>query len=190
MGNQLTTTSKQELSTISNNGLAIYSPRELAKSYRHVTLPVQAACSGEKSLALLTKELGEKKITALLKLHLIDLNEKLNAKRPLTEAMIVEIAEEIISLFPLLNFADVNLILRNAKTGVYGEMYDCINEAKVLGWFRSYFNERCDACGELSRRENQNQKTNLFDRSSSGKTLHQLYNDEQYKEFKNKIKIK
>lgn len=91
----------------------------------------------------LRAKFGAEKVEAVIKLHLIDLCENVNLKRPLRDAQVDNIAREIVSEYYYLTIADVHVIFRNAKTGVYGEFYESLDMPKVMTWFREYFKDRC-----------------------------------------------
>ncbi len=138
--------------------LEIYNPKQLAKDFAQVKHPLQCIDSGGDNLFALRRNFGNNKVLALIKLYLIELNELLNLKRSLTEAMIDAIADELIASFSMLNMADVHLVFRRAKTGYYGELYESLNMPKVLSWFADYFEERCSAAAERSVNEAQQYK--------------------------------
>ena len=141
--NKLATTTKTEF-------LETYSPKALQLQFREVTTVALALQTKSKSIALLKNEYPEEKLAALIKLQLIDLNDMLNLKRPLSETQIDTIADEIFTQYFHLTMADIYLIFRRAKTGHYGEFYESINMPKVLSWFRTYFDERCEEAARQS----------------------------------------
>ncbi len=105
------------------------------------------------SLARLRAEYGTQKIEAIIKLHLIDLCENVNLKRPLRDTQVDNIAREIVAEFYSLTIADIHVIFRKAKTGEYGEFYESLDMPKVLSWFRGYFSDRCTAAAQQSVNE-------------------------------------
>lgn len=104
------------------------------------------------------KTYGIKHIEAYIKVWLIDLNQSVNATRPLTEYQIDETAYMIVAEHYNLTIADINVIFKNAKTGKYGDLYGTISMDKILKWFEDYFNERGNIAGEMSRREHDKRK--------------------------------
>ncbi|MBO7625392.1 MAG: hypothetical protein J6S82_08850 [Bacteroidales bacterium] len=153
MENQSLTTTSGALQKSCSVSLAALTPKALQSSCKGIATPLQAADSGMPCMAVLVREYGAEKVEALIKLQLVELNELLNLKRPLTERMIDVIASDIVSDFRDLNMADVWLVFRRARSGHYGELYESLNTAKVEGWFHEYFNERCSAAEEESIRE-------------------------------------
>lgn len=69
------------------------------------------------SLAVLRRDYGNDKIEAIIKLHLIDLCENVNLKRPLRDTQVDNIAREVVAEYYNLTIADVHVIFRKAKTG-------------------------------------------------------------------------
>jgi len=59
-------------------------------------------------------------------------------------------AEMIADEFNKLTLADVYLVFKRAKAGVYGELYDRIDGQIILSWFRKHLNERLEASEERS----------------------------------------
>ena len=153
MENQSLMTTSSALRKNSSGSLAAYTPKALQMSCRGIATPLQAARSGNPCMAFLVRDHGAEKVEALVKLQLVELNELLNLRRPLTEHMIDVIASDIVSDFRSLNMADVWLVFRRARSGYYGELYESVNTAKVEGWFREYFEERCADAEEQSIRE-------------------------------------
>ena len=158
--------------------LKIYSPKEMQIAFKNITSAIEAIGAGTDAICTLANTLGSEKVCALIKLHLIELNEILNLKKPLTERMIDVIAEDIMDEFKLLTMADVYLVFKRIRTGYYGEMYESINGAKMIPWFREYFHERCDCAAEISIREHEENKQEVFPRKDDG-----------FKDFKRNYKI-
>lgn len=141
---------EKSVTTTSNEFLTTYNPKSLSLAFKEVKTALACIDSGGASLYALSNAHGAKKVEALIKLYMIELNNMLNLKRSLTEEMIDAIAEELLASFSMLNMADVHLVFRRAKTGYYGELYENVNMPKVLGWFVGYFDERCSAAAQRS----------------------------------------
>ncbi len=101
---------------------------------------------------------SEKQIEAYIKIWVIDLNESINLKRQLMEHQIDEIAFFIVSDFKNITIADIKVVFTNAKTGAYGELYESLSMDKILGWFRQYFDSRCNVAGARSMRKSEKHK--------------------------------
>jgi len=135
--------------------LTTLTPKALHQSYRGLQTIEQAIEVGADRIGALVRAYSPEKVAALLKLQLIELNELLQLNKPLTEQAIDLIADELITNYSQLTIADVYLVLRRARTGVYGQFYESLNMPKVVGWFREYFDERCDVYAMRSQRESE-----------------------------------
>lgn len=83
---------------------------------------------------------------AIIKLNIAALDRFLHLKNPLGEDEIDFIAEQIVDEFGgALTFADLHVVLTNAKAGRYGKFYERLSAPDVLDWFRKYYDERLDA---------------------------------------------
>lgn len=88
---------------------------------------------------------------AIIKLNIAALDRFLQLKNPLGEDGIDFIAEQIVNEFGgALTFADLHVVLTNAKAGRYGNLYERLSPPVVLDWFRKYYNERLDAAFEYN----------------------------------------
>jgi hypothetical protein len=125
---------------------------------RGVTTIKQALAMPSHSLAAIKRASGIKQIEALIKIHLINLNDLLNLNKPLTEAAIDEIASEVVSKYYALTMADVYLIFNRAKCGHNGQFFESINITKVMSWFSDYFRERCEVAATASLDFHSNKK--------------------------------
>lgn len=148
---------KPELPATTNSAqLTTYVPGELSqdirdlRTVRDVLALVEQNRGAFPSLARLRADFGSDKIETVIKLHLIDLRENLNLKRPLRDNQIDNIAREIVAEFYTLTIPDVYLVFRQAKTGIYGDFYDSLDMPKVMQWFRQYFEDRCQAAAQDS----------------------------------------
>ena len=145
--------------------LKIYFPKQTQFLYKKITTVEQAIATKSHSIANLKKQFGENKMESLIKIYLIDLNELINLKRPLTEPQIDRIASEVITNYINLTMVDIHLIFYRAITGYYGDFYESINIAKVLKWFRDYLNERCNEFYEQGLNEHAKYSGSPHDRA-------------------------
>lgn len=145
----------------------------------------QAIAADTPALATLRKQYDSRLIEAYLKLWLIDLNELINATRPLTELQIDEAARLILNEYYALTIADINLIFKQAKLGQYGDLYGTMSIDKILRWFGDYFNDRCEVAAQMSLAEHDKVKYQT-ERSSDRRNSV----DAGYEEFKKKFNIK
>lgn len=133
-------------------------PKALHQSYRGLQTIEQAIDVKADRISALVRAYSPEKVAAIIKLQLIELNELLQLNKPLTEQAIDLIADELITNYAQLTIADVYLVMRRARIGDYGQFYEALNMPKVIGWFREYFDERCEVYAERSQRESQSYK--------------------------------
>lgn len=93
---------------------------------------------------------GSQIMEAHIMLWLVTLNHTLNLNKPLQQGVMQEVAKYIVNDYNNLNIADINIIFKNAKTGLYGEFYESLNMPKILGWFRDYHETRMDIAEEMN----------------------------------------
>jgi hypothetical protein len=134
------------------------------------------------------KEQGTEKTEAYLKLWLINLNESLNLKRPLSEDQIDETAFNIVQDYKNLTISDINLIFTRAKKGFYGEFYESISMSKIMSFFNKYFEERMVTYAEMYR----NRHSKIVAESNKQRSIqvHEQRSKEQgYVEFSHKLAL-
>lgn len=83
------------------------------------------------------------------------LNSVLNLNKPLNDDQIELCAKLIAEEYYAVTFADLSLIFRRVVTGQMGELYEALSIPKILSWFAVYFDERCNAAGEMSAMEHE-----------------------------------
>ncbi|MDE5575496.1 MAG: hypothetical protein K2I87_07275 [Bacteroidales bacterium] len=134
--------------------MATYSPERCAIAFRDVRTTEQAitlAKSGNiATLGALQRNCGVQKIAALLKLYLIELNEVLGLKSPMTEAQIDQVADEVLARYRYLTMADINLVFRRIKCGECGKLYDRLTMPQLMSIFADYDTERAEIAAQQS----------------------------------------
>lgn len=134
-----------------------------------VSTALQAVDSGEKSVAALKVTLGEEKTLALLKLHLLQLNELLNLGRPMGETLIDRMADSIAHTYYYLNMAELHLVLDRGAAGHYGQVMMC-NMATVMRWFAEYDTERTEQVVERNLAAHERLKMGYEDKPRMSET--------------------
>lgn len=102
------------------------------------------------SIAVLRRDYGSEAIADIIMLYLADLRDNVNLKRPLTDSQISNIAYEVVTEYYSLTIADVHVIMKKAKRGEYGELFESLDMPKVMTWFREYFADRCTLAAQES----------------------------------------
>lgn len=154
-----------------------YSPKQCAAAFREVRTTEQAiaiAKSGNiATLFALQRHFGADKVAALLKLFLIELNEVLGLKAPMTEAQIDQVADEIIARYRYLTMADINLVCRRIKCGECGKLYDRLTMPQLMSIFADYDNERADIAAQQSIAESEFYKGDHIRSSDHARAVYQ-----------------
>jgi hypothetical protein len=102
------------------------------------------------TIALFAREKGKDFTEGLLMGWLVYLNDMLNLNKPMTEDQIEMCAISILEEFSALKMTDLTLLFKKIISGQYGELYESLSIAKVLTYFRNYFDERCNVAGQIS----------------------------------------
>ena len=126
----------------------------LSKTFAEVRTIEQALDAKAPSFGKLVRQgdCTKGELEGLIMAHLSVIDAYLKQKTPLSVEEIQDIAEEVVAKYYwVLTFADVHLIFRNARNGVYGELYNSLTAAKVLDWFAQYEQERCKKCEERAQ---------------------------------------
>ena len=98
---------------------------------------------------------GEKSV-ALVKLNIIALDAYLHLNNRLTEQEVDTLSADIVQLYGgALSFADLNIVMTNARRGVYGKFYERLSAVDIMSWFDEYFNARLNECATRTRYEHE-----------------------------------
>lgn len=119
----------------------------------------QAINSDAPTIATFKREKSRDFTNSLLMIWLVYLNAMLNLNKPMSEDQIEMCAEEIINEFYALKISDLTLLFKRIISGKYGEFYESLSPAKLLSYFREYFNERCDIAEQISIRSHNDLKS-------------------------------
>ncbi len=117
---------------------------------------------------------GSEKVEALIKAYLLQLTELVNIARPLNATKIDSIAERVVSKYAVLTVADINFVFNSAINGEYGSFYESLDVPKVMTWFATYFEDRCNTAAEISQSEAINDKGGNYTRKYAKKLLDKM----------------
>lgn len=126
------------------------------------------------------KTYGYECLQAYLEGWIVNLREFVNVGKKMTDNQTFETAMIILQDYKCLTIADINLIFKRAKSGYYGNLYDRLDGQIILGWFRRYFSERCNAAEEESINESLKYKDVNVQRTSDKIA----YNEHSFKLYK------
>jgi len=146
--------------TIAPRSLATCLPNVLNRELQTVrsVADVLKVAAEYPSLAKLKQANGPEKVEALIKAYLVHLTELVNIARPLNPTKIDSIAERVVAKYAVLTVADINFVFNAAINGDYGSFYESLDVPKVMTWFSTYFEERCNTAAEISANEGANFK--------------------------------
>lgn len=119
---------------------------------------MELTASGEMPtlLAMAHQPNNEQKLVALVALNIAALDEYLHLNNRLSEREIDLVSETIVGVYGgALSFADINLVLTNAKNGAYGRFYERLSGSDILKWFADYFEQRTTEASYLSMSEHE-----------------------------------
>ncbi len=133
--------------------------------------------TGAPRLGAAIKAYGDVKMSAYIKLWLIDLNMMSGVSRPLNDAQLYFTANSIINNYRELSIADINLIFSKAISGDYGQFYEALTPPKVLSWFKDYSLLRMDVCASMAYEKHLLNKENSHEPRNSGTTVKQFIKD-------------
>lgn len=127
--------------------------------------------SNTPSLSEIEQAYGYDCLQAYLEGWIVNLREFVNVGKKMTDVQTFETAMIILQDYKCLTIADINLLFKRAKSGYYGNLYDRLDGQIILGWFRKYFSERCNAAEEQSISEASKYKNDPYERTSSKEAL-------------------
>lgn len=108
------------------------------------------------SLVDIKKGKGQAFLRSYIALWLIELNELLNLKNPLSEAQITLCTEQIITDYSFLKLSELSLIFKRIVSGEFGELYERISMPKLMTIFRQYEQERTEVVTSESLQDHEN----------------------------------
>ena len=105
------------------------------------------------TLAAFQRTKGKDFTVALVMGWLVYLNDILNLNKPMTEDQVELCALEVVEAYYTLKMSDLTYLFRKIISGTYGEFYESLTVAKVLSFFRDYFEHRCNIAEEYTVRD-------------------------------------
>jgi len=103
-------------------------------------------------------ENGEHLVKALLTKSIEDLNTYFNVSSQMTTGQRVELINLIYQKYSYFKLADFKLCFVNAKTGMYGKIYNRIDGQIIFEWLGLYAVERMEFCENNNRRKHEEEK--------------------------------
>ena len=94
------------------------------------------------TLVTMKNDYGERKTIAYLELLILNVNEFFNVKEKMHPEQVQETATMIMEEYYYLSLLEILFVFKEAKRGVYGELYNSIDGSKILRWFSMYDEKR------------------------------------------------
>ncbi len=98
--------------------------------------------SGNKSIALIRKESGERNAVHVIIEALVWARSQMNVSRNMNEEQIVTCAGIIMKEYYWLSGQDIMKCMKGGVTGKYGDVYERFDINVILGWLVRYENDR------------------------------------------------
>lgn len=105
---------------------------------------------------------GKQVVQALLVEVIYGLNDYFNITNRMTEGQTIEVINLIMEKYNYFRVADFKLCFNNAKTGIYGKVYNRLDGQVIFEWLNAYNNDRMDVAENLNRIKHQEHKTNGY----------------------------
>lgn len=139
---------------IKKNGNGVISAGNIEKKYLSIKVlnEKDVFLSKNTSLALMSKNVGEINVKALLAYVIADLVKFFNVGKMMTTNQIAATVELILEdvNFSRLKIDDFKLCFNRAKKGEYGAVYDRIDGQVIFNWLNIYFNQRIEIADNQS----------------------------------------
>jgi len=171
----------------------LYSPESIKKRFAAVTKPsqcVQIGRNGEPCLLAMARQSESAKVqlNATICLHLVALDRFLHMRNPLCSEEIEFIADQIISEYGAITFADLNIFFNRIKSGKYGKLYERLSAPDILTWLGQYYDERMDAAEQMSINEARTIYGSPSPRTRQTKSQADVDKDNEFFKFRETLK--
>lgn len=136
------------LQTLCERQDCLFSPVAIQKTFAKVQTMercMELTANGDLPTLLQMAHLPDNgdKVVALVALNIIALDAYLHLNNRLTQQEVDTIALDIVNIYGgALSFADLNIILTEARRGVYGRFYERLSGADIMSWIDAYYNKR------------------------------------------------
>lgn len=108
---------------------------------------------------MLMRQSGSDATEAYISLWILYIQEMVNVKNKMNGYQVELCAQMVLEEFKTLKITDINLVSNMAIRGEFGMFYESISIPKVLEWFRTYFDQRCEVGAYESNKFNETGQT-------------------------------
>ena len=110
------------------------------------------------TLARIGKVMGLEPTQAVIKLHLVELDEVMNLSRRLNESMVKAIAEDVYDTGYILSFEELTRFFKELRQGIHGSMYQGMNSENVCKALGNFIQSRTAYVAQQSENESNSWK--------------------------------
>jgi hypothetical protein len=119
------------------------------------------------SIALAKKHLGDRVVKTEITAHMVAFIDYIGVKNTFTLNHIEILVQDLMDKYYALKISEVIYVLKQARTGHYGEMYNNVNPIKIMTWFDQYYNERLEVAEKQSMNSWSGQKASEIKESAT-----------------------
>lgn len=142
--------------------------------YKKLSTVDECMESKSPSIGTIIRERGKEFCEGFLLAWILNLNEILNLRRPMTDNQIKLCVKEIMNTYPSLKIADLTLLFKRIMAGEFGEFYESLSIPKVLTFFRDYNDERMNKAEEINMAKHNDMK--VGDPFDISKNIRRIWN--------------
>lgn len=102
------------------------------------------------SISKARKHIGEEKLHLLLSSYFLQFIDYIGVKSQFTPSHVEVLVRDLCDEFYNLKVSEVAFVLKQARLGKFGELYNNINPVKIMAWFQMYRERRLEVAGEIS----------------------------------------
>lgn len=136
--------------------LARYNPTEQVK---FACYPERCVCGISPTLAEINRDYGEDIVIKWIVIELRDYNEFIGVREEGKNSLetILEVARMILSRYYYLKLPEIMLFFQKMKSYDYGEMYGCVDAARILKMLNMFLTDRAVILERKEKREREEQ---------------------------------
>ena len=119
-------------------------PARISKELKTINTPALCIKSDTPTLGELSRQNGEEMTEGYVCIWIAFIQDMVGIKNKMNNMQIQMCAQMVLDKFKQMKIADINLISQMAIRGDFGQFYESISIPKVVEWFQTYFDQRCE----------------------------------------------
>ena len=119
-------------------------PARISKDLKTINTPALCITSDTPTLGELSRQNGEEMTEGYICIWIAFIQDMVGVKNKMNTVQIQMCSQMVLDQFKTLKIADINLISTMAIRGDFGQFYESISIPKVVEWFQTYFDQRCE----------------------------------------------